>query len=130
MRASPPAPFGLKTPEGVDDFAESLRRAEVQRGAAQIMNAVGVTDLRSIVVIRRAFQVSVPHTHTEKERDLDNSGWAQVWSRPEESTDSDNEDEGGEEVLGKVTDRSHLRMKRSFELLLKTGNVVRFEVCH
>lgn len=45
--------------------------------------------------------------------------------------DSDNEDEGGDEGLAKIEDKGKVRMRRSFELVYKTGYVMRFEVsCH
>jgi hypothetical protein len=46
-----------------------------------------------------------------------------------ERTESDNEDEGGDQGLTETADKPKLRMQRSFELLLKTGQIVRFEVC-
>lgn len=128
-RAHPPTPLDLvdaiNNPEG---YAQALRQSEVQRGALQIMSATGVADLRSVLVIRRAFHVSVPHTHTEREEDPGDDQWANVWAQPDAGTDSDQEDEGGDEGLGKAGDKAHLRMKRSFELLLKSGHVIRFEV--
>jgi hypothetical protein len=45
-----------------------------------------------------------------------------------ERTTSDEEDEGGDEGLMKSTDRPKLKMQRSFELLMKTGHIIRFEV--
>jgi len=57
----------------------------------------------------------------------DDDGWLGTWAV--ERTDSDNEDEGGDQGLEKTTDKPKLRMKRSFELMLKTGQIVRFEVC-
>ncbi|KAF8964211.1 Pleckstrin homology domain-containing protein [Flammula alnicola] len=40
---------------------------------------------------------------------------------------ADQEDEGGDGGLGKFSDRSRARVRRSFELLLNTGHVIRFE---
>lgn len=45
-----------------------------------------------------------------------------------EMTPSDNEDRGGEEGMSAADDKPHLRMRRSFELLLDTGKIIRFEV--
>ncbi|KAF9808582.1 hypothetical protein IEO21_07826 [Rhodonia placenta] len=75
-----PRPPGFLTP-GTD--ADSLRESEVQRGAQQILHATGMTDLRNIIAVRRAFHIA--------------------------------------------QDKGSLHMRRSFELLLTTGNVVRFE---
>lgn len=108
------------------ETAEALRRKEVKRGTLQVMKATGVSDLRSIVAVRRAFQPAVPAFHEEHEPP-ENQSYIFVPSRVQR-TDSDNEDEGGEDVLRVAKDRSYLRMKRSFELLLTNGSVIRFEV--
>jgi hypothetical protein len=133
-RAHPPSPPGIAP--GMDDietYAETLRASEAQRGAMQCMDAIGVNDLRSIILIRRAFHVVLEHTHNQAGRhpdkkDLDDDIWFGIWSQPEERTPEDHEDEGGEEYLSKSNDKLLLRMHRSFELLLTTGRVIRFEV--
>lgn len=51
-----------------------------------------------------------------------------VWPRLEVSN-SDGEDEGGDEGLAKAADKGKMRMRRSFELVYKSGYVMRFEVC-
>lgn len=145
QRAHPPTPPGLMP--GMDDmdtFAETLRKSEAQRGAMQCMDAAGVNDLRSIVLVRRAFHITPEHTHNQAGSSLgsakdgqgpvkkgkDDEIWFGIWSQPEERTPDDDEDEGGEEHLNKSTDKPRLRMHRSFELLLTTGRVIRFEVRH
>lgn len=127
-RAHPPSPPGL-TPLGAesDGHAKTLRQTEVRRGARQLMDAIGVSDLRSILVIRRAFHITPEHSHHEQDRAQDDL-WFGIWSQPEERTQSDDKDEGGEEGLAKSGDKLGLRMKRAFELLLDTGRVIRFEV--
>jgi hypothetical protein len=50
-----------------------------------------------------------------------------LWPRIE-TTDSDEEDEGGDEGLAKVQDKGKMRMRRSFEVVYKSGYVMRFEV--
>ena len=50
-----------------------------------------------------------------------------VWPRIE-TTDSDEEDVGGDEGLVKVEDKGKVRMRRSFEIVYKSGYVMRFEV--
>ena len=49
--------------------------------------------------------------------------WADV-----QRTDEDEVDKGGEEGLAATSDKSRLRTRRSIELLLTSGRVVRFEV--
>lgn len=46
----------------------------------------------------------------------------------ENETPSDAEDNGGDEAMTKAQDKTKLKMKRSFELVLRNGHVVRFEV--
>ncbi|KAF4576993.1 hypothetical protein EYR36_004977 [Pleurotus pulmonarius] len=121
-RAYPPAPPGL---QGAGD---SLKETEVVRGAMQIMAATGVIDVRNILIVRQAFQPAPLHTHNEVDGGTpSNDDWANVWSVEEQQDQSDDEDGGGDEGLSKVVDKGRLRMKRSFELLLKNGRVIRFE---
>ncbi|TRM63952.1 Pleckstrin homology domain-containing protein [Schizophyllum amplum] len=82
--AQPPQPPGYVQLPPQDAYASILRRSEVRRGARQVMAAHAVCDLRSVVAVRRAFQVT--------------------------------------------GDRPHMKMRRSFELLLENGHVMRFEV--
>ncbi|RDB17902.1 Meiotically up-regulated gene 56 protein [Hypsizygus marmoreus] len=126
-RAHPPSPPGLApdSPD-IESFAQALRKSEAQRGALQIMDAVGVGDLRSVLLIRRAFHVAAQPVHNERKSDDDDIFFS-IWSQPEQRTQSDEEDEGGQEALTKSEDKPLLRMRRSFELLLTTGHVIRFE---
>jgi hypothetical protein len=94
----------------------------------QIMDAMGVNDLRTILTIRRAFHIAPEATHNEKKKPQDDDIWFSIWSQPEPGTPDDVQDIGGEEGLSKSDDKPRLRMHRSFELLLNTGRVVRFEV--
>jgi hypothetical protein len=94
----------------------------------QIMEATGVNDLRTILVVRRAFHLVPESTHNEKKKPEDDDIWFSIWSQPEERTPDDEQDIGGEEGLSKSDDKPRLRMHRSFELLLTTGRVIRFEV--
>ncbi|KAJ7288432.1 Pleckstrin homology domain-containing protein [Mycena rebaudengoi] len=121
--AYPPSPIGMG-PTG-DNYVETLRLTEVQRGTMQLMKATGVSDLRNIMAVRRAFQPVVPVSHDNPER-ADDQSYVDLASHIERSQ-SDDEDEGGEDGLRVAQDKSHLRMKRSFELLLKNGHVIRFE---
>ncbi|KAJ7601025.1 Pleckstrin homology domain-containing protein [Mycena floridula] len=128
-KAFPPAPFGLEPLEPADPEI-TPQEAEIQRGISQIMAATFYADLRSIVAIRRAFQVTLQRTHNERIPEQDNASgsWVSVWSRSDERIESDDEDEGGDEALLKTADKPKLRMRRSFELLFTNGYVVRFEV--
>ncbi|KAJ7212216.1 Pleckstrin homology domain-containing protein [Mycena pura] len=119
--AHPPTPMGMNP---AVDTVEGLRFAEVQRGILQILHATGVADMRAILTVRRAFQPVVPASHDSPELD-DHSHVEQA--SPVERTESDDEDEGGEEGLRAAQDKQHLKMRRSFELLLKNGHVIRFE---
>jgi hypothetical protein len=88
------------------------------------LTAFGVSDLRDILTVRRAFQPVAQESHRETNKEGDsNSPLTQT-----EVSASDDEDEGGIDGLTKSDDKPRLRMKRSFELLLKNGHVVRFEV--
>ncbi|KAF7299192.1 hypothetical protein MIND_00867900 [Mycena indigotica] len=120
--ANPPSPLGIDP--GVQN-AESLRSSEVKRGTQQIMDATGVVDVRSIIAVRRAFQPVLPSTHDVKPHN-EEEGFVALGT-PVERSLSDDEDEGGEEVLRSAADKPNLKMRRSFELLLKNGHVIRFE---
>ena len=79
--------------------------------------------------MRKAFHLVPQHSHSVEDvsrAQNEDDEWLGTWTV--ERTDSDGEDEGGEEGLAKNTDKPRLRMQRSFELLLKSGHVVRFEV--
>jgi len=125
--ANPPTPLEMQLDQGNTDdpqeYAEQLRKSEVQRGVTQIMKAMGVGELTSILAVRRAFQVAVRPTHTFKHDNEVHSDGSPPDREPE-----DDGDEGGHEALNKADDQDHIKMKRSFELLLKSGRVVRFEV--
>lgn len=91
--------------------------------------------MRNILVVRRAFHlvtrplhstddVTGPPSGAQPQEDGDD--WLGIWDV--ERTDSDEEEIGGDEGLAKSTNKPKLRMQRSFELLLKSGRVIRFEV--
>ncbi|KAI8978669.1 Pleckstrin homology domain-containing protein [Trametes punicea] len=136
----PPAPGTVTEPEPESEPASTLpsgepkpshadthRRAEVRRGRLQILEATGVSDLRSIIAVRRAFQLVPKQREQVDLRDVTDwedseRFWAQV-----ERSESDDEDAGGEAGPAGVRDRARLKMRRSFELVLTSGRVVRFE---
>ncbi|KAF5369386.1 hypothetical protein D9758_002548 [Tetrapyrgos nigripes] len=131
--ANPPTPLGMQmlTDHGLgslsDDpheYAHSLRKLEVERGVAQITKAMGVGDLDSVLAVRRAVHSVVKHTH---EFQAKNDEELHTMDLPPVREEGDEQDEGGPEVLSKSDNPTELKMKRSFELLLKTGMVIRFE---
>lgn len=127
-KAYPPTPPGLALSVlNLDSSMDGLRRREVERGINQVMNANAVCDLRNVVTVRRAFQILHPSTHDQKDTANEEPIW--IWPQQvEEATQDDNDDEGGETALLHVADRAMVRVRRSFELLLTTGQVLRFEV--
>ena len=94
------------------------------------MAATGMCDLRSIVAIRRASHPVPTQMHDQKEQAHDDdTAWFGIWENSSEQRhEHDEYDDGGEGGLDKFGDRTKMRIRRSFELLLNTGNVVRFEV--
>lgn len=105
---------------------QSLRHVETRRGMNQIMIATAVLDLRTIVAVRRSFHAVPSHMHNDTEANDEETQFKNFTT--ERRTAEDEEDEGGDAGLAKSNDRTRARMRRSFELLLKTGHVMRFEV--
>ncbi|KAF9481182.1 hypothetical protein BDN70DRAFT_855567 [Pholiota conissans] len=128
LTASPPMPPGLLNllPENLDAQIQNLRHVETRRGMNQVMAAIAVMDLRTIIAVRRSFQAVPSHMHTTTVDGQDEENQART-SATGQSTAEDEEDEGGEAGLVKANNRVHARMRRSFELLLKSGHVIRFE---
>lgn len=123
--ANPPAPPG--PPPDVSD-PDALLSAEAVRGARQVLAANGICDLRSIVAVRRAFQV-IPR-QTEEVSFRDTPPWEdtpEFWAAVEHY-EEDYRDAGGAEGLSKAADATQMRVRRSFEVVLKSGRVLRFEV--
>ncbi|CAL1713133.1 unnamed protein product [Somion occarium] len=123
-RAYPPTPPGA--PLQTEDIEASPQDIEVCRGRRQIMHATGMTDLRSIVAVRRAFQIIPSSAEPVYRAKFDSEDTEEFWAPPE-SHEMDGLDPGGDEALYKSTDKASLRMRRSFELLLSSGRVIRFE---
>jgi len=124
--ANPPMPPGF--PKEAKD-ADSLHASEVRRGTRQILHATGVSDLRHIVAVRRAFQQVPVHTEHIAASTIQGSNWEdteEFWAHVER-TDEDELDKGGEDGLAATGDKTKLRTMRSFELLLVSGRVIRFE---
>lgn len=130
-RAHPPTPpICALDISDLERYSQILRKTESERGVKQIMHATGVLDLRCILLIRRAFHPISQSTHNESSQSQDDETWLATWSQGENRTEGDEEDIGGEEGLNRSEDRPRLRMQRSFELLLTTGRIVRFEVMY
>ncbi len=120
----PPPPPG--TPQDTDDTVD-FRRREVLRGAQQVLHATGSMDLRSVAAVRRAFQlvpVQMDHVSVPPVDGGEDEGfWVQA-----DTAEDDYEDVGGSAGLVNAPDKMRRHMRRSFELLLSTGRVLRFEV--
>ena len=126
--AFPPMPPGLAPITNQSLDVQALRQAEIRRGINQVITATGMCDLRSILAVRRAFHSAPVQTHDLVEHAVDDISWLGICQNSEQKTAEDEEDEGGDSGLSKSADRTRLKMRRSFELLLNTGHVVRFEV--
>ncbi|VDC02434.1 unnamed protein product [Peniophora sp. CBMAI 1063] len=130
-RASPPHPPGtipFPIKEGEDTLSDALRAEEVVRGGHQISYARGVTDLRAVLMIRRA-SVLVPSAHEDVDVAAAELPAAdEVLLAPLDRDEDDGADVGGEQGLSqRGGDRAHGRMRRCFELVMKNGKVIRFE---
>lgn len=125
---TPNLPGVVPAPYGADqDIRDVLREEEVRRGAEQVLAARYAMDLRAVVMVRRAFRPifhpgqpvhnSTPPDAEEDEQQL-NTGVAHE--------ESDALDVGGN--AGLTGDVTTMRMRRCFELVTKTGDVIRYEV--
>ena len=133
---SPSSPSDLKN---YSKNEKDLRKEEASRLRSQVINSKAFWDLRHVLVVRRASHIygkmndpNVPTDSTASfNHDISNE---QLLSRLEEGVsnvlrnDSDMEDEGGDDGLAKAKNKSKIRMYRSFELVLKNGRILRFEV--
>lgn len=109
------------------DFTNILRNAEVTRGTRQVMTAIGVVDLCNVIAVRRAFQ-RIPR-YVDDASGSTTANWEdtpEFWEL--ERNAEDDEDEGGDMGLTYSADRSGLRMRRAFELVLTSGRILRYEV--
>lgn len=132
------------TPTDVSTFAkeeDEIQRDERRRLRLQLVHARGFWDMRDVLVVRRA-----SHASAGTERGAENQaqqpdgqeGSASTALRGSEEemmvapeprrSDSDIEDEGGEDGMAKAANKGRLKLHRSFEVVLKNGNVLRFEV--
>ncbi|KAF8746548.1 Pleckstrin homology domain, partial [Rhizoctonia solani] len=133
--AEPPAPPVLVQQTLDDTGRQIVRQRELWRARCMILNADGYIDLRSILAVRRAVEPTPPTgtidigvarstkrlpNDTHEHDDFDD-GWV------DQADASDGEDEGGDEYLSRNEDKARLKMKRSFELIMRSGRVIRFE---
>ena len=120
--AYPPSPPG----SSLESLSPKEKKdSEVGRGVKQILTANGVVDLRNVLAVRRAFHHTPRHTHEDSRNDDEVGVWQEL-----ERTESDDEDRGGEGGLAVTPDKPRKHMRRSFELLMVTGHVVRLEVSY
>lgn len=124
--ANPPAPPGPPT----DVDPDTLRQAESIRGAKQILSATGMTDLRRVIAVRRAFQIIPRQMEQVSVQDVPQWEEAEGFWDNVEHFDEDHRDVGGSEGLAKAADSGQMRVRRSFELLMESGRVMRFEVSY
>ena len=109
------------------DARDALREEEVRRGVAQILAARGVTDLRAVVAVRRAIRPAFLPNEPEHGPPRPDSGEEERDVNVEVfHEESDTQDNGGD--AGLTGDVTTIRMRRCFELVMKTGHVIRFEV--
>jgi len=108
------------------DAHEVLREDEVRRGAKQVLAARDMTDLRGVVAVRRAFRPVFLHSQPDHDSTGPDSG---VEEQDGEVTheETDTQDVGGDAGLT-TGDATTIRMRRCFELVMKTGHIMRFEV--
>jgi hypothetical protein len=106
------------------EYTRAFREAEVARGASQIAAAFEAFDLRNIRQIRRATHETIVHdarTHATATVAGGSVGNQDILTR-------DEADIGGAEGLAQAHDKSQLRVRRCFEIVMISGYVIRFEV--
>ena len=123
---NPPGAIPVPFDSSKDAPEVLLREDEVRRGANQVLAARDVTDLRAVVAVRRAFRpVFLPSQPEHGSTGPDSGVEEQDGEVTHEETDT--QDVGGD--VGLTTgDVTVIRMRRCFELVMKTGYIMRFEV--
>ncbi len=116
-----PVPFNSNR-----DTPDQLREDEVRRGANQVLAARDVTDLRAVVAVRRAFRPVFTSSQPERDSTGPDSG-VEEQDREVIHEETDTQDVGGDAGLT-TGDVTIIRMRRCFELVMKTGHIMRFEV--
>jgi len=105
------------------EYTRAFREAEVARGASQIAAAFEAFDLRNIRQIRRATHETIVHdarTHATATVAGGSVGNQDILT-------GDEADIGGAEGLAQAHDKSQLRVRRCFEIVMISGYVIRFE---
>jgi hypothetical protein len=124
---TPNLPGVVPIPHGPDhDIRDALRHEEVRRGAAQVLTARSVLDLRAVIIVRRAFRPIFHPSHPVHNSTPHDPGDEHRLHVEVAHEESDALDAGGD--AGLTGDGSTMRMRRCFELVLRTGHVIRFEV--
>ncbi|KAH7913406.1 Pleckstrin homology domain-containing protein [Hygrophoropsis aurantiaca] len=125
--AHPPTPPNVHLSHGIPENqtdrtdTTTLHNNEIRRGATQITTAQGVLDVRNIAFVRRAsdlvpqYQINVAK---EDGGDADQDAIVDV---------DDEGDEGGLDGMMKAKNKVTLRIQRSFEIILNSGLVLRYE---
>ncbi|CAE6412456.1 unnamed protein product [Rhizoctonia solani] len=133
--AEPPMPPVLIQEPLDDPGRKRAHKKELRRARRMILDSDGYIDLRSILAVRRAVEPTPPigtidlgttHSTNRLSNDTqDHEGFDDGWV--DQTDASDDEDEGGDEYLSRNDDKTRLKMKRSFELIMRSGRVVRLE---
>ncbi|KAH9047706.1 Pleckstrin homology domain-containing protein, partial [Lactarius hengduanensis] len=95
------------------------------RNARDALAARGVMDLRTVIAVRRAFRPVLhpnEHVHASTQPEIEENGHFEEQVVREEN---DTRDVGGD--TGLTGDVTTIRTRRCFELLMKSGHVIRFE---
>ena len=125
---APNPPGAIPVPSNSNKDAPAiLREDEVRRGSMQVLAARDVTDLRVVVAVRRAFRpVFLPSQPEHDSTGPDSGAEEQDGEVIREETDT--QDVGGDAGLTTTGDVTTIRMRRCFELVTKSGHIMRFEV--
>ncbi|EUC60236.1 spore wall assembly-like protein, putative, partial [Rhizoctonia solani AG-3 Rhs1AP] len=128
--AEPPMPPVLIQEPLDDSGRKRAHNKELRRARRMILDSDGYIDLRSILAVRRAVEPTPPvgtielgNTNRHSNDTQDHEGIDDGWVDQKDA--SDDEDEGGDEYLSRNDDKTRLKMKRSFELIMRSGRVVR-----
>ena len=144
-RAHPPDPPGAVAASlGAEDEDEleleldtvtgKKQLKELKRGREQILAADGFADLRDIAFVRRALSNDGPedeayqNSETRSTRTIIVERLKKRFLLVEAAEPVDEYDVGGDEYMSKTGNKSLLRMRRSFELVMRSGQVLQFEV--
>ncbi|KAG9315912.1 hypothetical protein JVU11DRAFT_3562 [Chiua virens] len=94
----------------VDEYSQSFFEDEVWRGAEQVRTALGTLDLKSIRAVRRAYGPLAQDDGEHVAQDAE-----------------DARDTGGHQGHARVQDKAQLHLRRTFDVDLASGHVIRYE---